>query len=397
LSQANDTNTQIKPFLVCIEKLFNKLLQNLQKPCEITKTQSNCYIEIQKEPNVAPKISLKWLKSRPFECYNSDRLLEFIKNNDDIIQFDTNENLEKVYEQFKKTLCETPTHKLVIYLISSLTDATLSTYNELNCVEIVELVNNLLLKLIDANRLVLVAYCLIEIVVKQLSIEIDSIEFKRRTGGKTIVVGNKKLSTNLTFMSGLFAQRVEHLIAAIGRISGMVMAKSEIVIFNYLLCSLVHLLTKISIRKLAQFDALVDLEFSGSLEVLFKKCFKLGEASTNEICLKCLNVLYVLSLVPFNTLILNYSECNDDADEGGGEGCGGGAKESSYSNLEVLTNECRTAWKLKCIKKSFNLAKSLFSNEQLGGEDSEENEEADDGRENRKEVEVVGEVCARNG
>lgn len=83
--------------------------------------------------------------------------------------------------------------------------------------------------------------------------------------------------------------------------------------------------------------------------------------------------------MPFNTLILNYQVGSDD-------------NTIKYSNLEILTDECRNKWELSCVKKSFNWSKKLFSNEQFSDEPPLETSEVLETGNNRQPAQSDDEI-----
>lgn len=74
-----------------------------------------------------------------------------------------------------------------------------------------------------------------------------------------------------------------------------------------------------------------------------------------------MKTLHVLSLAPFDTLIQSYTSTTSNNNSNTQQE----DENVKYSNLEMLTSECGTKWELTCVKRSFELAKTLFTNEQI--------------------------------
>lgn len=221
----------------------------------------------QKEP---PKIPSNWL---------TDKLnrLNFEALGSDDIQFESNENFAQTVEYFDEffgSLDTYNTNKAMVYLVERLAESVLSTHDELNCVEIVEIVNELILKLIDSSQFDLAAYLILEI-GKRIDSEIDLIEASR-VRGELWAFTNEKLTGNCFFMSELLTRRVCRLVEITERLASTVSGDDEMewIVMGSVISRVFYLITKLVVRKLTRFDALVDLEFD--LECLFKTCFQIG-------------------------------------------------------------------------------------------------------------------------
>lgn len=220
----------------------------------------------QKEP---PKIPSNWL---------TDKLnrLNFDALGSDDIQFESNENFAQTVEYFDEffgSLDTFNTNKAMVYLVERLAESALNTHDELNCVEIVEIVNELILKLIDSSQFDLAAYLILEI-GKRIEREIDLIEASR-VRAELLAFTNEKLTGNFFFMSELLTRRVCRLVEITERLASTVSGdEMEWIVMSSVISRVFYLITKLVVRKLTRFDALVDLEFN--LECLFKTCFQIG-------------------------------------------------------------------------------------------------------------------------
>lgn len=368
LSKANDSNSQIKPFLISVEKFFYILLKCLDNDQSavpsttdndvLTFLNDQSIIELNVECfQIVPfgiepdRISIEWLQGvSPFDLFDF-KSLQF---NQRFIQFDDELNLVEVRGLFNQMFAadKSNTAKLLVFLIESLTDSILKTHDELNCVEIVQLVEDLMTKLTETGHLELVGYCLIKYGLVGLDRQIDAIEL---TGRRPMPLGHK-LIKNRFFMSSLASRQLTN---AIGLILKLLDGRSS-TLGSILRCAvgkLFLLVAKLIIRRLGEFDSLVDVNLA-QLEDVYMKCFRLKDAQIDRVCFESWKLFNLLSLTPVNTLLQNYDEPH-----------GGENSHVEYSKLEMLTDECRSAWQLAAVKKSFAMAKSFFNKREIYEDD----------------------------
>lgn len=282
LSKTQNPNSQIKPFLVCVQKMFRIILKHLtsldisSKQSEVVQMnqlliETNRFEVTLTEFIQAKKIPLAWLNEKinrlSFEAFGKHEFIEFEAIEDLAI-------LHANFEDFLKHKDGLNLNKLIIYSVDSLCESVFCTHNELNSVEIVELINDIIIKLVDLNQFRLVGYLLIQIVIKKLDREIDYYELIRSKS--MMIINNGNYTSNLFFVSQLFSHRINSLIAIIEKIIDVLPKEDEqnIVILNTILNRLFYIITKATIRKLDKFDSLIDLDFK--FDNLFKKCFELG-------------------------------------------------------------------------------------------------------------------------
>ncbi len=281
--------------------------------------------------------------------------------------------------------------KLVVYMIKCLSIRILLTYDELNCVQIVQLIYDFMNRLIDKSHNELFIYCILEVLMKDLNLFVDLIDENDPNSHLAEILMNKKMSTNTFFMHNLISKHVNKLILLIGKFILKLKEDQNIKVENFqpaLVCiisRLYYILVKCVIKKLTQFNSVIDLAFLESLSIVNEQVFGLKSENSDELKLKCLtglNVLHLFSLLPFNTLIRQYErgggvssakvyedldndDCNNNSSS---KSCSEDEhsleKESKKcrndnvcSHLEVLTKKCKNVWELFVIKKSFTSAK----------------------------------------
>lgn len=314
LSKTINSNSQIKPFLLCIQKMFAILLRKLKEQPAARKLKqeqqfnnsdnnsdqsarggllaSQSIIDVDTSFDVhltatavvddedendqetsSSRIRLDWLHHRlgrlNFHILDS--------SSSSSIWFETAENRAETREYFGEFFERSDwqnTNKTMVFLVDCLADSVLRTHDELNCVEIVEIVNELILKLIDSSQFGLAAYLLLETVGKRIEREIDLIE-AARVRNELRACTNERLTSNLFFLAELYSRRVGRLVEIVERLATTVNLRDdrELAVLGSVLARLFFLITKIVIRKITRFDALVDVDFN--LDCLFKTCLKI--------------------------------------------------------------------------------------------------------------------------
>ena len=243
--------------------------------------------------------------------------------------------------------------KLFSYLIDSLSMRIFMGHDELNCVQIAHYLDDLITNLINFKQFVLVAYSLLEIVLRNLLAQLDSIEFNQQNS-KLV---NQKLFSNTFFISSLISKRIDSslklftfLIESYRKQSSL---DDSLLIKNLIKCILSRLsglLVTCLARKLNKFDSYIELNFFKNLYPFFHIVFSQNDQTLTQICLQTIDLLHSTSLNSFNNCLI--------------------AENSEFSNIEILTKKCSSVWNLYTVKKTFSLAKRLLFYE----ENNEENE-----------------------
>ncbi len=339
LSNSNETNTMIKPFLNCFEILFciltNKLSNSssLQPIYQIDGQMKNILLN----PNIL--------------------IFENFENN---LEFnDLNEKMSiYLLQNDKKNI-----FKLFSFLIESISSRTCLGFDELNCVQMCLYLDSLLERLLDLNQFVLVGYCLLQIILKNLTVQIEYIENKNNMKILKKKLVNEKLFSNVLFLSNLMEKRIETCI----RLLNKLIEKSEkndliILLINCNTSRLLNLVSKCLVTKLSKFDSVVEFNISEPFKQLYINCFKLNESTLSLKCIKSIELHHFISLKQMKQLINNYKE----------------EENFQYLNLDVVASDHHTSapWRLYNIKKTYSIAKEiLFYKKESNKNCSEQNEE----------------------
>ncbi|CAF0784780.1 unnamed protein product [Brachionus calyciflorus] len=346
LSNADNSNTQIKPFILCIQKIFEILTQKRNdfksdlKDSPSIQIRNFEILDLEKNPI---------LEIDELSCYNlssyTRKLIE--------INFDHEIELQNLNSKFKEFFKKDGKNysKILVYFFKCLSSRVCLAQDEINSVQIVQILFDFSTKLVEINELETLGYIILEIFIQDLIFFIDLSELKNakcELDSKVEAKFNPKLLENTFFMSSLTCKIVEKLISLVILYSEKVQDNSfwREILFSIAI-KLFLLLAKCLIKKFTAFDSLLDINFVTNLDDLYVAFFKLNDSYLNEICLTSIRLFHALSLVPFETLIKNY----------------GSEENSEFSNLEVLTQKCKTAWELHNVKKTFSLAKSLLNYE----------------------------------
>ncbi|RNA11994.1 hypothetical protein BpHYR1_022535 [Brachionus plicatilis] len=128
-----------------------------------------------------------------------------------------------------------------------------------------------------------------------------------------------------------------------------------------------YLISKCLIKKLTNFDALPEANYTHQLKDLYLASFDLADSNLSKICQKSIRLFHALTLSPFESLCISRNnQQNDDR--------------KNFAHLEVLAQKCKTAWELHNVKKAFQYAKLLLSSDNLKSNQSFD--EFDNGMEN---------------
>jgi hypothetical protein len=324
--------------------------------------------DLAKEINVLGHLSYSLLVQNVLKSYDLAGLKEALGDwisNSDSIQIESEKELQVLRALFQGYLSandDKNLFKLFVFLIDSIFSRIFITFDELNCVQLVEFVFSLLTKLLNMKQFVLVGYCLLEIALKNLDKMVDLIEFKRAKRKTDQLPGvnmkclvNKKLYQNTFFLSNLVKKLLDKTIGVVAALASQVSshkALSELMV-SFLGCiksRLTHLLAKCLIRKLANFDSIVDLTFVGkskNLHLLYANFFRTNNSSLSNKCVCSIQLIHYLSLLPLKTILANYFSRKYD----------GKSMLTSLQQFEVLTKKCTNNWQLHNIKK---VIKSLY-------------------------------------
>ena len=383
ISNSSNSNTLVKPFLLCIEKLLDILTsQKLSK--EYSSFKEEPFYPLTFEINSfeinniygADFSSQKWLLENALRPYSlTDDLLEIILKDFNIeVESEFQELNEKlklylsVHDKFNK-------FKVLAYLIENLSGRIYLAYDELNSVQIVQYLYEFLKKLISLKEFVLVSYCLLEIILKNLESTIDLVEFKRKANihdGKVSTMINslkhrnlinERLYENTFFMSNLMCKQISKSIKSFiclvdtyresNNSNDLALIK---LMLNCILSRITSFFGKCILRKLHSFDSIIEInQISVHLKNLYLSCLKINYECLTLKCIKSMKLFHSLSLIPISTLNINFL----------GEHSANtfNARDDEYVKYEILTTKCKTPWQLYCLKKTFNLAKKVLCND----------------------------------
>jgi len=279
LSRSNNTNTLVRPFLDCYDKLFsiltNKCSLSLQPVYQIDSLtfQMKC-------------ISIENACSESFEVVSefsrlNELMSSYLKENDSRNLF-----------------------KLLSFLIESIALRICAAYDELNCVQLALYLDSLMSRLLDMKQYVLVGYALLQIILRTLAAQIDFIELKLvkslKQFGKKRKLVNEKLFKNVLFLANLMEKRVESCVCLLRRlVLEQNTCKSNELMMLLINCSvsrLFNLLNKLLVTKLSRFDSVVEFNVKEPLKDLYVSLLKLNDTAIN---LKCSNSIGIFHLVSF--------------------------------------------------------------------------------------------------
>jgi hypothetical protein len=335
-SSTSNSNTLNKPFLDCLQTLFDLLMKqhsNLDK----FPTQS---VELDFKVEANPELDLislqKKYKLEDYRCIRFESKEDFDRLNTFL---DAHINLNETRNRFK----------LLYFFMSSLIANIYSTHDELNCVQMSESVFYFLRRLLECGKEdALVAYCLLDLMqmvlktVQRMQNSLESCDSDKEP------FLSAKLAQNKFFMASLLNKQINECLRVIIALNRNHKAETyEPVNIQLAVCCLsrmFYLIARSLQMKLEEFDALLDLT-TIEMDLIISECFlNHSNREVVETCLRSIESINFLSFLPFRCLVDNY--------EHGGK------------SFEILTGKCRNAWQLFNVKKSFNLAKSLFSEDE---------------------------------
>lgn len=322
LSNSNNTNTTIRPFLNCFDKLVCILTSKIGTSLF---SQANFKIDYSLKPAQANTNKIAKLNS--FELTEDFANLNILLN--DYLSQIERKNLFKIFS----------------FLIDSISLRICLAFDELNCVQLALYLDSLLYRLVELKQFVLVGYALVEIIFKNLQSQIDLIELKLENNLKKLKTKlvNEKLFKNVLFLARFMQKRVESAASLLNQL--VVESNEDSPLFTSLikcnLSRLLNLITKCMSRKLAKFDSACDVDLT-SLKELFANCFKLD--SLSEKLTESIKLFHSISLNEMKNLLKHYKQ-----------------EDVQYVNLDVVSNEhISTSWKYYTIKKAFSLAREIL-------------------------------------
>ncbi len=249
------------------------------------------------------------------------------------------------------------TFKLLVYLIHSLTTRTFLSHDALNCVQLTLQIDTFIAQLIINKHFILVSYLLIDVLFKNLLIQIDHLESRLTNPTPALRLINPALADNIFFLSSFINNRIEsclnlvvHLLKTIAETT--VKNPLQLPIYTPLLTCLIsrviYTITSSVLRKLSKFNSIIKLNFLSSLSSILKELRLINRPDLIDQISTAIKTLHSISLLSFNEII---SHCNE-------------AASNSYTNLGVATENCTTAWEFFSVKSTFQLARNvLFKNE----------------------------------
>jgi len=343
---SKSSNTLVKPFLICLEKLLNILmshrenLENLSWKDESITTNLMFQVysyEIKdiKSEEVTSQIVIfeNMLQKYNLEHEHCEDILENLVIEREIEFEELNQNMKlnlSLNDKLNK-------FKIICFLIHSLNHRIYLAFDELNSTQIVEYLYEFIKKLINSKEFYLASYCILEIVLKKIISIIDLLEFEKDTDSKESKLFkrskkfdlkneiNKKLYENTFFMSSLMSKQIKKsvkmfsfLIESFMDSTACDLSDTTIInmFFNCILSRLINLLTKCYIRNLNSYDSIIDSTVIGvCLKNLCFSCIKLNNECMTLKCVKSLKLFHELSLIPCNNIIESYSTVNKKNDE----------------------------------------------------------------------------------
>lgn len=266
-----------------------------------------------------------------------------------IIEFEHEQDLIHLDQRDYTELDDENRFKMLVYTLQRLYIRSLMTHDELNSVQIVQLVYDLLNRMLEKNKFKLLVYCLLQVVMRDFNILLDSVDDDLMESGDLLI--NEKLANNKFFLHSMIHKQIVKIILVVEKlwlkISETDQVKHYLLPFICILGRLNYLLARLLVKRISQFNSAVELDILDPLKILYLDCLNSGEPQIIEKCLHGLNMLHLISLIPFVTLFNQYGAKSDSSE----------SSSVVYANLEVLTKKCRNVWELYVIKKSFKSAK----------------------------------------
>lgn len=206
--------------------------------------------------------------------------------------------------------------QLFAYFIESLATRACLGLNELSCVHISLQMDSFINILIDKTQFVLAAYLMLEILFKNLIIQIDFIENNHLQSNKCkseAKIVNEKLFENPFYLATFICNRIEssirmftHLLACIHQTNSKAYTELTRTLFNCTVSRIIYMLTTVLIRKIIRFDCYVKMNLLESFKAVMLQLSQLDEPEMLVKCNTALETFHFISLVPFYTLKNNY-------------------------------------------------------------------------------------------
>lgn len=295
------------------------------------------------------------------------------------VEFESNDECKRLNTELGKFLGKhdpTNAFKLLVYLIESLATRLCLTQDGLNCVQLALQIDSLLNQLIDREQYVLVGYVLLEVILKNIVIQIDYIEANgsKQADSSQDKILNDKLKENQFFLSNFMGNRIESSFGLFIRLlealdTDRLKSNQDGALLRLLIeCNLnrtLAIITTSLIRKLTNFDSLTKFTFGPVLKDLIGQFNRLNVTGCAMKCVRGVKRLHSLSLMPFYILTAHYKDQVSLSREGETE------EHDKYSDLDVITKNCMSAWNFYNVKRSFCLAKKVLLNHENVQDDNQ--------------------------
>ena len=339
ISNSHNSNTLVKPFLTCLEKLLNILLseelniENLAFNVGPIARYSIFQLYSYKIKNIATlkASSLRLALEKTIEKYNLDHeQSESISKNLEHENEDDFKVLNQKLSIYLSSNDKLNLFKIICFLVQSITDRVYLAYDELNSVQIVEYLYEFIKRIIISKKFVLACYCILEILLKKIDIISELLEFEKNpysNESKLIKIRekldlkqliNKKLHKNTFFMSSLMNNLISKTVRMFTLLTESFRESSQfdssessllVIMLNCTLSRFNNILTKCVLRKFNSFDSVVEINVINiSLEKLYLSCLKLNYESMTLKCFQSIKFLHELSLIPSDTIIKEFDD-----------------------------------------------------------------------------------------
>jgi hypothetical protein len=341
ISKSCNSNTLVKPFLICLEKLLSILMNhraNIENLSWKDESMFQVYSYEIKDVKSEEITSQMVIFENTLEKYNleHEEYEDILKN----LVIEREIEFEELNQNMKLNLSlndKLNKFKIICFLIHSLNQRIYLAFDELNSTQIVEYLYEFIKKLISSKEYFLASYCILEIVLKKIISIIDLLEFEKNTDSNESKLFkrskkfdlkneiNKKLYENTFFMSSLMSKQIKKsvklfsfLIESFMNSTACDLSDTTILkmFFNCILSRFISLLTKCFLRNLNSYDSIIDSTVIGfCLKNLYFSCIKLNNECMTLKCVKSLKLFHELSLIPCNNIIESYSTENKKNDE----------------------------------------------------------------------------------
>ena len=362
-------SSSIKPFMTRLEKLFNILVTRVILKPDTASDKSPNYLLTQPvfliNYEIREIMPLSHLRLFDYFDVKDYKLIDEAETG--FIEFESAVVFERLSTDLVAFLSEhdkTNNFKLLVYLVECLATRLCLGQDGLNCVQLALQMDSLLKQLIDRKQYILVSYLLLDVIFKNIAIQVDYIQSNKSHTSVTDKAQDKilngKLKENQFFLSNFMGNRIESsfttFISVLEALNVEKLKSQNGALLRLLLeCNLSRILsiiTTVLVKKLNNFDSLIKFNFAPTLRDLIVQFNRLNETSLVMKCVKGAKCLHSLSLIPFYVLTDHYKEQRsrelDELDK--------------YSDLDVITKNCTSAWNFYNVKTSFCLARKVLLN-----------------------------------